>query len=1090
MRRHLTAITLLCLGLFGSCLPASAQASTGEIDIFVVDAASQAPLGNVRCVLLGPQTASTLTTASGLIKYTDVPIGIYRVRVQLRGYDGASSREFDVLPDRAVQVRLELSKVTPGQNGSGGASGSAGSSTTTPDGLRIIGTVSARTKVSITSTDINENSAIRRLSDSLTDALDKLAGVTVNSDSTDPTSAVTVSLHNQDESQTSLSLDGIPLSAPGVAGNLRGIGTDLFSGSSTSFGASASGLAGGVNFRTLEPTQAFQLRTSGTTGTYDRSNYSVAGTGSINSLGLVYQHTWRGSNSPLTFRDYLDQSGLDYPHGGESVQIGDLAKVRYRLNDERTTISATALTTNRDAYAICARDVTTVPCGIGPDNRTYGRYGFAYATVQSLIGSIQTTFTGFTNSSATTNDDANRYLLNPFDDYLPELNPSLSNNALTSRGISYSASIAQGNHTFSLSGSTFASISTSTPLAGSQYEVPFTNAAASSQYKFADVIKSNDHLTLTPSVSLANTSGLGTSFLGGFSAAWTPKNADAYSFSFNVGSSTPNLSFNPSFSDPNGARFDCQAGTAIVSGPGDSGTGQRQSSASLSAQWAHQFNGGASLSLDAYTQVQSGQLINALIEEPASYFSAAPGYLNTLLSAYRAPTVCGTSAAAPTVFVQESVAGTRRVYQGIDFTGRFALSPTIQLLPTYSLNLAVLTAASARLLDGPSTTVVGSQLPNRPIHRAGLTLDALVPRPGVELLANAQYTGADNNQNLGPYVNVSFGISHRFGPGQLTLFENNAFNTYAGVFSNDAYTRPLTLSNGLPFYTASTPLTPRTISLSYSAVLGGPAPGPAFRNFGGRAVASAPSKPAPSASASPGPRLGRLTPYPPPAGVDPLTVATARDTCTADLQPGAKSVLDELSAYVSAYDAKQTTPTAKYLAIVAHQTPTNSAVPYFLEVRPDIQFPGQNRTGTNGAGGTARVRGGGGGGFGGGFGGPGGGEGGPGGGPGGPGPGAGGDPNAPGVGAPVGNATPAPSAAQSAEAQARRRAFETNPVFVAYRAFLGCSYVSVMSSTDAKAKGITLEGGRPALIYVPHSGVTFVRPPELPAGGGSLKTGS
>ncbi len=74
-----------------------------------------------------------------------------------------------------------------------------------------------------------------------------------------------------------------------------------------------------------------------------------------------------------------------------------------------------------------------------------------------------------------------------------------------------------------------------------------------------------------------------------------------------------------------------------------------------------------------------------------------------------------------------------------------------------------------------------------------------MPRSGIELLANAQYVGANNQQNLGPYVNVSFGISHKFGPGQLTLFMNNAFNTYAGVFATDAFAQPLPLSNGAAY---------------------------------------------------------------------------------------------------------------------------------------------------------------------------------------------------------------------------------------------------------------------------------------------------
>jgi hypothetical protein len=1074
---------------------ASAQSSAGEIDLTVVDAADDKPLGNVRTFLLGAQTANALTTASGAITFTDVPVGIYRIRVQLRGYDGAGTREFDVLPDRAVHVRVRLTRQSAAAGGAAGRGGSAAGSSTATTGdsnLKVIGTVTARAKVSITTTDIGADSPIRRLSDSLTDALDKLAGVSVTTDATDPNSPIQISLNNQDESQTALTLDGIPLSAPGSAGDLRGIGTDLFSGSSVSFTPTAGGLAGGVNFSTLAPTQALQIRASGTTGTYDRSNYSFATTGSIDRLGFVVEHTWRGANSPLTFRDYEDQSGLTYDHGGDSLTESDLVKLRYTLADERTSITASALDTNRLAYAICAQDVTVLPCGIGPDNYSYGRYGLAYANVQSLVGDVQTSFTAYENAGTQNTNDLSRYVLaldpgatNPADPaaYDPTLDPSASFTNTLTRGVAYSSSLAQGNHTFSFSGSTYSAIDSSTPTAGSQYVTAFTNAASSSRYQFSDAIKSNDQLTLAPSLSFADTSGVGGSFLAGMSATWRPKVRDTYALSLNVGSSQPNLNAQRSFSDPVSARFNCGAQTAVVSGPGDTGQGEPQSATAINATWAHQFAGGASVSLAAYSQVQSGQLINALIEEPASYFaSAGPGYLDSLYAAYRAPTVCGTTAPLPAVFVQESVAGTRRLYQGFNLNGRFDVSPYIALLPSYSLNLAVLEAAGGRLDDGPSTTIVGAQLPNRPIHKGNLTVDGLLPRSGIELLANAQYVGANNQQNLGPYVNISFGISHRFGPGQVTLFENNAFNAYAGVFATDGYARPLPLSAGGYYETAATPLTPRTIFASYAVALGGPAPGPSFRQFqrGSARLAQAPA-PTPEPSASAGPRrFPRFTSNPPPPGIDPLALATGRDTCDASAQKSAQPLYDGLRAYVAAYEKGQKAPDVADLTIVAHKTAAGAAVPYFLEVRPHFaRPPGAGAPGAGGVGGAGNRRGAGG--FGppggpGGFGPP---EGGPGGG------GPGGPP-------PVGGDVTAQSAPEnrSPQQEAARRNFENSPALVAYRSFVGCAYVTVLTQSDATAKGIVLEGGRPGLLYVPGIGLTFGQPRELPQGGGSLKGSS
>jgi hypothetical protein len=1099
----------LAAAVFGAFLlwtggVAAAQSDTGEIDLNVVDSADQ-PVGNVRTFLLGAQTANALTTASGAIKFTDVPVGIYRIRVQQRGYDGASTREFDVLPDRAVHVRISLTKLTPEELAARRArfGNAASSSSSDTSNLKVIAVVSARANVQITSTDINADSPIRRLSDSLTDALDKLAGVTVTTDATDPNSPVEISLNNQDESQTALTLDGIPLSAPGSAGNLRGIGTDLFSGSSVSFSPTAGGLAGGVNFSTLSPTQALQVRTNATTGTYDRSNYLFATTGSVGNLGFVVEHTDRWSNSPLTFQDYEDQSGLTYDHGGESMTESDLLKLRYTFGDERTTFTASALDTNRDAYAICAQDVTLLPCGIGPNNLNFGRYAMAYGTLSSLVGNVQTTFTAYTNSGTQATDDLDRYIVafdpadggDPMDpsSYVPTLDPSDALTDSVTRGVAYSASLAQGNHTFNFSGNTYAAIDASTPLAGSQYVTAFTNAASSTRYQFNDVIKSNDHLTLTPSLSFADTSGLGGSFLAGMSATWTPRTNDAYSVSLNEGSSQPNLSAVRSFSDPVSARFNCDANSAIVSGPGDTGEGTKQSATAINATWAHRFNGGATVSAQAYSQLQSGQLIGALIEEPTSYFDAAGiGYLQTLDAAYHSPSICGLAAPNPTVYVQESVAGTRRLYQGVNLNGRFELSPYIAILPSYSINMAVLEAASPRLDDGPSTTIVGEQLPNRPIHKGNIALDGLLPRSGIELLADAQYVGANNQQNLGPYVSVSFGASHRLGPGQVTVFENNAFNAYAGLFATDADARPLPLSGGAELLTAATPILPRTYFLSYAVAIGGPAPGPAFRQFQRSRLAQAQPTPAPEPepSASGGPRRNfRLTSNPPPPGTDPLSLATTRDSCDATQQPLASPIFDGVRAYVAAYEKGEKTPDIAGVTLTVHKTPAGSAVPYFIELRPNFPRPpgapqGGNRGGfgggSGGRGGAGGFPGGGPPGGGPAGGGPGGGP--PGGGSGGPPPGGDGEITA--GGGPSARSSPTP------EQEAARRNFENSPAVKAYRAFVGCAYITVLSQADAKAKGLVIEGGRPGLIYVPTIGLAFTAELQLPQGGGSVKSGS
>ncbi len=1035
-----------------AAFPAAAQTDTGEIVISVADATTHAPIVNSRVFLIGPTTASSLTTAAGVIRYTDVPTGIYRVRVAKAGYDAGTSSEFDVLASRSVEVRVELALGT--------------------GGLKVIGSVTARSNVAVSSSDINDTSPVRRLSDSLTDALNKLAGVSVTQDSNDPNAAVTVSLRGHDESQTSTSLDGIPLAAAGSSANLRAIGTDLFSGSSVNFSSSAGSLGGGVNFRTLQPTQALQTRLAGTYGTYDRANYQIATTGSVGSLGFAAQHTWRGSNNPLTFQDFEDQSGITYAHEGESTSLGDFLKVRYRLNDNRTSIAGTALSNNNDFHALCTRFVTLLPCGSGPGNYSFGRFGFGYGTIQSLIGSFATTFSGYANSNVQNSDYLLRYI-----DGVPA--PSSSTNNTTTRGIAYSSSIAEGHHTLSVSGNTFSSITNSIPQAGAQFQTPFTFAVSSSTYQFADAIKSSDRITLSPRLSLATTTGVGTSVLGGFGASWRPQPSDSFDGSFSFGSSQPQSNLNLSFSDPLGAQVNCAAQSAIVSGPGD--IGGHQASFGVDAAWTHQFKSGATLSLDAYNQVQSGQLIQALIAEPVGSTYFPLGYVQAVDSVYHQATYCGASASNPTLYVSERVGGTRRLYQGMDVSARFGLGRYVVVLPTYSLNLAKLTAAGPRLLDGASTSIVGAQLPGRPIHKGGLTIDALVPSNKTELLANVQYTGTNSFQNLGSYVTVAAGVAHDVGPGRLTLFENNMFNTYAGVFSSALYAQPLALSNGGQLQTAAFPLTPRTISATYTLNVGGPRPASPLGT-----AAQAAQRSAQLAQQQQQNILRSIgTPLPPPPGADPLALATTRTSCDADAQKAAKPVLDELRGYVNAYEAKATLPALAAFDVTPHPAALDPKIPYYLELRPKLALGLAQGPGA----GAQR--------------------------PGGPG-GPGGDPR--GFGEREGGGPGGPIIVQSQAgpqiSDAQRQAFLNSPGFKAFRGVLGCAYVTVMTTPEARAKGLVPTPRQPqnpsssqgqsapvqaqanrggaggGLFYVPGVGIVSVRPPELPQGGGSLKQGT
>lgn len=536
--RRLLALSLIFITALSPAV-ALAQSDSGEITITVVDTSSGKALDDARVFLTGPVMASALTQKTGIVKYTDVPTGIYRVRVFRRGFDGARSNEFEVLGGKDVTVKFALS-----ESQLGGPQGTGG--------LRVIGAVTVKSNVQINTNDISDESPIRRLSDSMLDALDKLAGVSVNQASNDPDSAVTISLNGHDESQTAISLDGIPLGVPGTATNLRGISSDLFAGSSVSFAPTAAGLGGGVNFRTIEPTQSWNERVAMTYGTYDRWNYAVSATGSVGPLGIAVMHTDRGGNNPLTFQDYEDASGLTYPHQGYTENLGDLVKLRYRIADI-ATITGSYLSSNGSIAQICTQWVTLLPCGIGPNNNTFNKFELGYLTASSLIGNVALTATAFNISSNNIVDDLNRYIADTPDPY-----ESTSQRHTT--GYAFTASVGHNKHTFSLSGNIFSSTNDFTPLTATAFVIPSSIGVNAHQLNFGDTIKSTDKLNWNFNASLADTSGVGYSVLGGTGATWKPNPNDTYQLALNLGSAQPPPTTPRTFSDPATARFNCNAG--------------------------------------------------------------------------------------------------------------------------------------------------------------------------------------------------------------------------------------------------------------------------------------------------------------------------------------------------------------------------------------------------------------------------------------------------------------------------------------------------------------------------------------------------
>ena len=994
-RRTVAALPAASTLLLATGAPVRAQDTGGVIVVTVRDATTGKTLPDARVVLFGAVITASRTDARGDVRYSDVPPGVYRIRVIHPGYAPSPSETVSVTAGRTYAVAVTL----------------AGS------GLQTIGTTSTRSRARV-SGGVDSSSAVRSVSPTLEDALDKPPGVTITTQSSDPSSSLSISLRNHDESQTGLTLDGIPISAPGATTNLRAFNTDLFSGAGVSFVPSAGAPAGTVNFRTLQPTATNQLSGQAGLGTFDAANDSLAATGTVGRLGYVLQHTSRGSNRPQTFQTYLDESGLTYAHGGQSRQLGDLAKLRYDFADGKTSLTATGLLANNHFDLLCTQATTNVPCGSGPGNGASMRTGFAYATLNTLVGEMTASLSGFTSAASGTIDESNRFSNGT-------ANPFSSTNTTLSRGGTLTLGAALGTrHELTLTASALASRGTSTPY-GSTLSTPAARETATTTAAISDAFRAAPKLTLTGGLSFAGQAYGGKSTLASLAAAYRPGDADALTLSLAAGGTPAGLGFVQGLADPADAQFDCRSGTTVVRSGGDAPQSQAQTSVDLG--WTHSAGGGRSVGVDVYRQVDRGALAMALVRADGTN-ALSSAYVAALAGAWNSPYACGgTPFSSSGVYLLQGVAGTTLRYQGVDVSTRLPLGRGVLAYGTYSLAQATLVALPSSLTGVVSDLVIGAQLPGRPMHRAGLTLDGFAQRSGSEAILNVQYTGSNNFQHRGPYALVSASISHPAGAGRLTLSETNVFGTGTAAFATDAGAQPVPLSNGSAVTLPAFPLGARTLTLTYGFT------------FGGSPIRSSFEQSAPNASNTQQvvrqfvPRFESA-----PAGADPFAPAAGRAECTAADRDRAAPVLAALGAVV-----RTGTGSVPGFTTTVHRGSDGEIAS--VELQPE--FPG----GSPSARGSARP-----------------------GNPGGP-----------------GNGGPPPDGPDGGGPPA---ATTQNPAFARVRSFFACAYVQAMTADEARTAGVgparTGNAVPPIAIYaVPQRGIIVVRPPELPAGGGSVAPG-
>ncbi len=793
--RFFAATSIALVLLLGVQARAFAQSdAAGEIRIVVTDADTKVPVDLARVLLSGSIITSEVSGPNGQVVFTDVPDGIYTARVFKRGYDAVTSTRFEVLEGRSVTINVALAINT--------------------GGLKVIGSVSVKSTASVSTTTISQDSAQRKLSNDLADAMNKLSGVSVSTSGDDSSATQTISLEGQDSSQTQLTLDGIPISAPGAGGNLGSFNTDLFSGASVSFGPQLGGLAGGVNFRTLDPTLSWLSQITGSVGSFGKYNYSLAESGSEGKLGMAAMLTNRLQPSLVDGDLYLDASGIDYVHDGDATSDGALLKLRYTSSDSQS-LTGTYLSSTRDAELVCLRYSGDVPCGYGPGNYTDGSTQMLSLTDNALIGDATIQASLFSTNTKSLQDQLQRYVDG-------EAQPIGFSTSSTSTGFTTTAELpSKDRHTFSVTAYGTQSNAITTPLVLEAQ--PYYNGTQTSSYgaiQLNDTIHSNGKLSLLETAGVSAANNAQTSVLASTGLTWRPTTVDTYTASYAIGGAAPQPSRSQILTDPASMRFDCNGNVAYGNAPGE----EPGPSSSISARvgYTHSMRFG-NVSMQVYRQVQNDVIlptqVNGIVLE--SLGDISPEYISEIEQVFQSPAGCNTTATlgAKQLYFTTPIGGVTRVYQGGQLTGFVSMGGLV-VEPYYDVTVSKALSNDLRINNPYSITIPGNQLPNVPLQKAGVVVDYKARHSAIEWLADAQHVAANNPNNLPAYTTFDAGASLRTPHGSITGAVSNITNTYAGVFTSSTNSVPYTTLGGLTIPTLARPLTPRSYSLTYTVRFG------------------------------------------------------------------------------------------------------------------------------------------------------------------------------------------------------------------------------------------------------------------------------
>ncbi len=840
-------VTLLTCSPCGSAL----ARATSSLQILVIDGITKTPLPLVNVSIIGPTVRIGFTDEHGVAHFDNVPPGSYTVRLAKAKYKPSTLPNLTIAAAEDSAVTMSMSRI-----------------------LRTIGAVTVKATPRLGGSHIGTNSPERIASGSLASALGLNPFVDV---SAGVGNAQNASIEGHSAGTTAVLVDGAPAAPLGSPANLRSLSTDLFDAVNISTDVTGSG-GGALDFHIPDPTLAPSYSFAGSYGTYDRSRDAFLLRGTAGRLGYSVGDGTTGYNDVLNGKYYLDTSGLDYFHDASTIARTLTLKLRYPLA-ESNVLFGEILASNSLSADYCRQFSARVPCGYGPGNYTSESLRTVQVRDAATLGWTSLNVQLFATNEMV-NDDQRKRFVNGL--------PSSLNAAFAARtdgvSISMSSPLGTGN---SLNASI---LSEGTTYSGNAIAGTLSASMPSQRLAFgtADIgatVRFSPKTTVSLQGGLSTESGASSMPNGAVSIIWNPTVNDRVVGLYTAGNmQVPPIASN-GISEPQSLEFECAAREAFGYGPGLTAHSGDSSTARLS--WLHRF-ADAQVLVSLHRQVVHDDVIEAYENGSAFSSSFFPlNYFQTASALYASPLQCGEgrSLGPSDIYYLTPVAATTQ-YEGGSVLTKVPLGHALIAMPYY-----VTTVAKPTVVISPTSSrlglIVGSQIPNVPLHKYGMTLDWKVPRSPLEAVLNITHVATNNANNLPAYTLFNAGALLQLQRGELIVSATNLFNQFAGLYVSPENAVAIITNSGASIPVLATPLNPRSFRVEYRVRIGKPESRPV--SSGLESELGAPTS-----------TTFALKPFPSEPPNDAFDIATDNPACGPESVGPAKKLLDALKAYVSA----------------------------------------------------------------------------------------------------------------------------------------------------------------------------------------------